>query len=102
MKVIHPDTPLKVVRKLLRKNINIGVEGTLDCFLCDTLEENPQRRALLMIFVGRYEEISLKLVAVPPESMDGAEVILKEALEKLQTCYVDISMQERNQCLRVH
>ena len=102
MKILHPDTPLKVVRKLLRKNINIGTEGTLDCFLCDTLEEEPQSRAILLIFIGLHEDINMQLIAQVPDSMDDAEALLNEALNVLKTGYIDASVQERHRCQRLN
>jgi hypothetical protein len=103
MKTLDPTTPLKVVRKVLHKNINIGTEGTLDCFLCRTQgEESTTDFKMLSIFIGLREEVSIKLVTTAPQLSEDVEESILYILKILQDCYVKISVDERNECAKLH
>ena len=92
MRLLDPSQPLKVVKKLLHKNYNIGLEGTLDCYLCNTIESDS---VILTVFIGTYEDVSLKVVVETGQPVASI-------LEALKTMYINISMQERNEHYYLH
>jgi hypothetical protein len=103
MKTLEPTTPLKVVRKVLHKNINIGTEGTLDCFLCRTQgEESTTEFKMLSVFISLHENVSIKLVTTAPQLSEDVEESILYILNILRDCYVKISVDERNECAKLH
>ena len=111
MKLIGPSQPLRVVSKLLHKNCNIGTEGTLDVYLCDTAEGISKRKVahpaptytsedqvILSVFIALHEEFSVKAISAVPADDIEATADFNELMTMLQNAYMEHSIMERNKC----
>lgn len=89
--------PLKVIRKLFKLQLNIGTEGELNCYLCNTLQTDTLAEVLLVVFISTYEDTSIKLAIQTPEDMDNIPELMDELIVSLAEAYKAISIHERNQ-----
>ena len=101
---LDPIQPLKVVRKLLHKNCNIGAEGTLDVYLCNTapLTESPPPQVLLCIFVGLHEDLSFRAVIPAPQEEADVRTDMAEVMRRFSEVYEFESMKEKGKCKHLH
>jgi hypothetical protein len=96
---------LRAVKKLTHFNCTIGTEGTVDGWMCDNLDKDAPTKyktCVLIIFIARDEELTMRAVTTMPTSQEMTTQILQAVLEGFKERYIAYSVQERNQCAHPH
>lgn len=100
---LDPSMPLKVGKKLLRENCDIGLVGTVDVFIATPLDKLcPYKKVLLIIFTGRYEEVAFKTVMPYADNSYAQTDNYQDALEVFYTMYLKLSVQQSKLCETIH